>query len=71
MKKNSDNPLRMMGLVGTLGLEVVAFTLFGAWAGRALDAQWGTKPIMLAVCVLVGLALGFVSAALTVRTFMD
>ncbi|PTX62509.1 putative F0F1-ATPase subunit (Ca2+/Mg2+ transporter) [Melghirimyces profundicolus] len=71
MKKNSGNPLRTMGLVGTLGLEVVVFTLIGVWVGRKLDAVWGTQPVMMAVCVLTGLVLGFVSAALTLRSFMD
>jgi ATP synthase protein I len=71
VKKGADNPWRMMGLVGTLGLEVVAFTVIGVWLGRALDERLGTAPLWLAVCVLTGLAVGFISAVYTVKVFTD
>lgn len=70
MKKNTDSPWRMIGLVGTLGLEVVTFIVAGVWIGRGLDAKWGTDPLFLAAGILAGLVMGLISAAFTLRTFL-
>jgi ATP synthase protein I len=70
VKKNTEDPWKMMGLVGTLGFEIVAFIFAGVWLGRFLDKNFGTEPLWLAVCILVGLALGIVSALFTLKTFI-
>nr|WP_258567804.1 AtpZ/AtpI family protein [Paenactinomyces guangxiensis] len=50
-----------------MGMEVILLTIGGAWLGRWLDTVWQTKPTMLIIGVLVGIVLGFVSAAYTLK----
>lgn len=70
MKNKTDNPWRMMGLVGTLGFEIVAFIIIGVWLGKYLDARFSTEPLWLTVGVLGGLIIGIVSALFTLKTFI-
>jgi ATP synthase protein I len=64
------NPWQLFAMIGTLGMEVVLLAVGGAWLGRLLDSAWQTKPIMLTVGILVGIVLGFVSAAYTLKAFL-
>ncbi|WP_107728063.1 AtpZ/AtpI family protein [Desmospora activa] len=66
MKKNTDNPWRIMGLIGTLGLEILLFAFLGIWIGKALDERWGTEPAMLLIGIGAGLVLGFLSVIYTI-----
>lgn len=66
---SKDTPWRVYAVIGSLGLEIILMTVLGAWVGNKLDAVWGTKPILLIVGVLLGLGLGFVGAAYTIRAF--
>ncbi|WP_169713644.1 AtpZ/AtpI family protein [Paludifilum halophilum] len=68
MKKSTDNPWKMIGLIGSVGLEVFVLIVGGAWLGRKLDAHFQTEPVWLAVGVLGGLIIGMISAAITIRT---
>ncbi|WP_091832835.1 AtpZ/AtpI family protein [Marininema halotolerans] len=70
MNKKSDNPWKMVAVLSALGIEVVILTLAGAWTGKTLDAQWETEPVFLAVGVLGGLAISFIGAAFTIRSFL-
>lgn len=70
MKKSNDDPLRMMGLIGTLGIEIAAFTVGGVYLGRYLDALNHSKPLWLAVFVILGLIIGIISALYTLKTFI-
>ncbi len=54
--------LRAFGLVGQLGLTVVAGGLLGALAGHGLDRWLGTAPAFLIGGLLFGLAGGAVGA---------
>ncbi len=54
--------LSAFGLVGQLGLTVVAGGLLGALAGYGLDRWIGTRPVFLICGLLVGLAGGAVGA---------
>ncbi len=54
--------LRAFGLVGQLGLTVVAGGLLGALAGYGLDRRLGTAPGFLIGGLLFGLAGGAVGA---------
>lgn len=63
------NPWQLAAMIGSLGTEIILFTIGGAWLGNKLDAFWGTKPFLLLVGVLLGLGLGFISAAYTLRAF--
>jgi F0F1-type ATP synthase assembly protein I len=64
------NPLQMVAMVGSMGMEVILLTFGGAWLGKKLDAVWGTKPLFLLLGFFLGLALGFVGAGLTLRAFL-
>ncbi|GGH84069.1 F0F1-type ATP synthase assembly protein I [Pullulanibacillus pueri] len=70
MKKDTDNPWQTVGLVGTLGLEILAFILGGVFLGRYMDDQFDTAPMWLAIGILAGLILGLISAVFTLKTFM-
>jgi len=58
MKKNRPL-LDLMGDVGTIGTHMVASTLVGLAIGYYLDKWLGTKPAMLIIFLLVGIAAGF------------
>lgn len=68
MKKN--DPRRMLGLAGTFGLEITAFTIGGIFLGRNLDAHFGSDPLWLVICTLAGILVGFLSVFYTLRMIM-
>ncbi|HET7615620.1 MAG TPA: AtpZ/AtpI family protein [Bacillales bacterium] len=70
MSRNTEDPWRMTGLLGTLGLEITGCIVGGAFLGRYLDARFGTDPVWLAVCLIAGLLLGILSALYTLKTFV-
>lgn len=70
MKKNTDSPMRMLGLAGAFGLEITACIIGGVYLGRILDAHFGSEPLWLVVCTLGGLLVGFLSVFYTLRTIM-
>lgn len=61
--------MQIVAVIGSLGAEIVILTMGGAWLGNKLDAMWHTKPFLLLGGILLGLALGFVSAAYTIKAF--
>ncbi|TCP20252.1 putative F0F1-ATPase subunit (Ca2+/Mg2+ transporter) [Scopulibacillus darangshiensis] len=69
MKKNTNDPWRMVGLVGTLGFEILAFILGGIWLGKRMDESFGTAPLWLAVGIIGGLLIGIASAVFTLISF--
>lgn len=57
-----DKPSGSMGIlgtVGTIGMQLVAATFVGLAAGYFLDQWLGTKPWMLLIFLLLGIATGF------------
>jgi len=70
MKRNTDNPWQMMGVVGTLGLEILVCIVGGVFLGRYLDEKFHTQPIWLAIGILGGLLIGLISALFTLKTFI-
>ncbi len=70
LKKNSNDPLRMVGLAGTLGFEILIFIFGGTWIGKKLDAAFGTAPLWIAVGVIGGIIIGILSAFLTLKSFI-
>jgi F0F1-type ATP synthase assembly protein I len=60
----------MFGLLGTFGLEIVAFTVGGIYLGHRLDAHYGSDPLWLIICTLGGLVVGILSAIYTLKTFV-
>jgi F0F1-type ATP synthase assembly protein I len=70
VKKNTDNPWRLVGLIGTLGLEILLFAFLGIWIGKMLDERWGTEPMLLLIGIGSGLGLGFLSVLYTITVYL-
>jgi len=70
VKKSTDSPARMMGLMGTLGIEITAFIIGGVYLGRYLDRHFGTDPAFLIVGIFGGMIVGIASALFTLRSFI-
>jgi F0F1-type ATP synthase assembly protein I len=70
VKKSTDNPWQMIGLIGTLGMEMVLMMLGGGWLGRMLDERWHTRPVLLITGVMLGLVLGIASAVYTIKALL-
>jgi ATP synthase protein I len=69
-QKDNEKSWQMAAMVGAVGMEVVLLIVGGAWLGHWIDSVWKTKPIFLAIGFLLGLTIGFVSAAYTYKTVM-
>lgn len=70
VKKSTDNPAKMMGLMGTLGIEIAAFIIGGVYLGRYLDHRFGTDPVWLIIGIFGGMIVGIASAIFTLRSFI-
>ena len=58
-KQDSRPLLDLMGDVGTIGTHMVVCTFVGLAIGLYLDKWLGTKPVMLLIFLVVGIAAGF------------
>lgn len=68
MKKNHpESPWKAIGLIGSLGMELLILVVAGAYLGRKLDEHFQSEPIFLAVGVLGGFAAGIIGAVFTIR----
>ncbi|WP_246258537.1 AtpZ/AtpI family protein [Kroppenstedtia pulmonis] len=70
MKKNTDNPWRMIGLISSIGVELLVFIVAGAWLGRLLDDRFQTGPLWLGIGLIAGMLVGGISATLIIRSLM-
>lgn len=69
-KSKKDNPLLAAGLVGALGIQVAVCIFLGYWAGAYMSDRSG-KTGWVVGGVLIGLAVGIVSAILIVKKVME
>jgi ATP synthase protein I len=53
--------VRQVGVLSGVGLTLVISTVLGLWGGYALDGWLGTKPWLMLVGLLLGIASGFVN----------
>jgi ATP synthase protein I len=53
--------IRQVGVLSGVGLTLVISTVLGLWGGYALDGWLGTKPWLMLVGLLLGIASGFVN----------
>ncbi|GGA45866.1 hypothetical protein GCM10007416_18790 [Kroppenstedtia guangzhouensis] len=67
LKKQPENPWKIIGLFGSLGVEILLFIVGGAWLGRFLDDKWGSFPTWTATGLLGGMLLGGVSTFMAIR----
>lgn len=57
------------GMALRLGAEFAAGTLVGTGAGILLDRWWGTSPLMLILCLCLGVAAGVKTMLQTVKRY--
>ncbi|QAY67705.1 AtpZ/AtpI family protein [Paenibacillus protaetiae] len=70
-KSKRDNPLYAAGLVGALGVEVVVCIFLGYWIGSFAGNRLGGQKEWMVGGILVGLAVGILSAILIVKKVME
>ncbi|WP_138753757.1 AtpZ/AtpI family protein [Paenibacillus sinopodophylli] len=70
-KDRRDNPLFAAGLVGALGVQVAVCIFLGYWLGSALGTRFGDEKSWMLGGILVGLAVGLLSAILLVKKVME
>jgi ATP synthase protein I len=70
VKRSTDNPWKMMGIAGVLGLEVVFMAVGGGWLGWMLDERWRTRPVLLITGMLLGFILGIASVVYTIKALL-
>ncbi|OBR63610.1 hypothetical protein A7K91_06585 [Paenibacillus oryzae] len=66
-KGKQDNPWKAAALVGALGIDVGVCVLLGYWLGSMAGNLYGDPKQWMAGGLLVGLAVGLLSAILIVR----
>ncbi len=59
MEEKDRRLLRVVGVLSTVGIAMVAATVIGLYIGRWLDSYFGTSPWLTAVFLLLGIAAGF------------
>lgn len=59
MEEKDRKLLRLVGVLSTVGIAMVAATVIGLYIGRKLDEWLGTSPWLTAVFLLIGIAAGF------------
>ncbi|MDQ8734094.1 MULTISPECIES: AtpZ/AtpI family protein [unclassified Paenibacillus] len=70
-KDRRDNPLFAAGLVGALGVQVAVCIFLGYWIGSSLGNRFGDPKAWSLGGILVGLAVGLLSAILLVKKVME
>ena len=59
-----------VGLATAVSTEIAVFTLSGFYGGRFLDNRFDTAPWLMLLCVILGLAGGFVVVIKTLKRFL-
>ena len=57
--KKEDGLYRQIGSLSTIGINLVVATLVGFGIGYYLDKWFGTKPILMIIFTIIGVAAGF------------
>jgi ATP synthase protein I len=59
MEEKDRKLIRMLGVLSTVGITLVAATVIGLFIGLKLDKFFGTSPWLTALFLLLGLIAGF------------
>ncbi len=59
MKEKDRDLIRMLGVLSTVGITLVAATVIGLFLGLWLDEQFGTSPWLTALFLALGIFAGF------------
>lgn len=70
-KNKRDNPLLAAGLVGALGINVAICIFLGYWIGSLGADRFGGEIAWKMSGLLVGLAVGILSAILIVKRVLE
>jgi ATP synthase protein I len=70
MKNHPESPWKYVGLIGSIGLELLFLMVFGAYIGRKLDERFQSEPLFLAFGLIGGMAMGIIGAVYTIRRLM-
>ncbi len=70
-KKREDNPLKAAALVGALGIDVAMCIFVGYWLGSTADDKLGSGSRWTVTGILLGLAIGLISAVLIVMKVLE
>ncbi len=68
---SEGSSLRELANVSSIGIAIGVSTAFGYFFGRYLDGVFDTKPVLMIVFLLFGVAGGFWNAYKTIKKFMD
>jgi len=71
MEEKDRKFIRMIGVLSTVGITLVAATVIGFYAGYALDRFFGTSPWLMLVFLLLGIAAGFKNLFDQVKKIQD
>jgi ATP synthase protein I len=71
MEEKDRKFFRMIGVLSTVGITMVAATVIGFYAGYALDRFFGTSPWLMLVFLLLGIAAGFKNLFDQVKKIQD
>ncbi|MFC4777884.1 AtpZ/AtpI family protein [Paenibacillus sp. GCM10023252] len=70
-KSNKDNPLIAAGLVGVMGISVVICIFLGYLIGSYAGDRLGGEKAWIVGGILVGLAVGILSAIMLVKKVLE
>jgi ATP synthase protein I len=59
MEEKDRKLIRMLGVLSTVGITLVAATVIGLFIGLKLDKVFGTSPWLTALFLILGLIAGF------------
>ena len=68
---NETASFRELAMVSSIGIAIGVSTIFGYLFGRYLDGIFETKPVLMIVFLLFGVAGGFWNAYTTIKKHMD
>jgi ATP synthase protein I len=71
MEEKDRKFIRMIGVLSTVGITLVAATVIGFYAGYTLDRFFGTSPWLMLVFLVLGIAAGFKNLFDQVKKIQD
>ncbi|MFC3886417.1 AtpZ/AtpI family protein [Bacillus songklensis] len=71
MSRKQRHPLQAMTAMSMILSQLVGSVLLGLFLGRWLDQKFGTEPLFLILCLLLGLGAGIYAMLRTVRHYFS
>lgn len=67
MQEKDRKLYRLLGVMSTVGIALVASTFIGFYIGLKLDEYFGTSPWLTVVFLILGIAAGFRNLFMTAK----